>query len=453
MLWWWKENSAVCQEHQVTFANCFMDRVPSRKYDASNCANLAGNYYCSKPDHHDFTGANGTLDFYVAWNIYNFAIWADTYYNAIYHSGFLAGQQVWNISDTFIQPKKGLPEWAMILLYVLTFALGLISPSGWGKGLGSITSTALGDAGRAAASSAVPFTNFWRKLGESPWEYVLRAAQQAPALIGHLVPQASDDGIHALMSSADIEAKLGDLIEGLATTMVTVAKDIPGNVTAFAEWTHFGYYYSEPVDIQTMTDTLKESINMFVLSQMLENDGFIIARQLDTDPQALFTNGSKGFDRDLINCPEYDKYGMCNDWWHYSENGNNVAYSLLQPDRTHEHNSWTKQIHQVFDLGLTTPDNLFMGSQLCSIGWNSTKGEVPGPDTVQTPGSVVTTCLSNLQVCTWNLHDGSQEFTEGKNCSFYEFFAMPECKGGRPWVPTGYLGYYLFHGAQAKSCT
>ena len=443
MKWWWSVNQADCEHNDVEFADCFYDKVPSHKYDASHCARLGGNWYCPKPNHVDFSGPNATLDFYVAWNIYNFAIWAQTYYTGVFQGGFLAGAQAWNMTDSFVQPDKGVPKWVEILLYCLTFAVGLISPSGWGKALPGKGGTP----GEAASSSVIPGSSVWKTLGEAPWEYVLRAVQQSPPFIEHMIPKSTEDHIHAFMSAADIEAKLGIIVDRIGETMGEVARTIPGNVTAFAEWTQFGYFYTEPADQQMMTDNVKDALNAFTMSQMLQNGGFIIARQVDTNPRDFMTNKTELVDTSLINCDEYDKWGMCNSWWWNKET--NTAYSLLQPDHYNEHKDWAKQLHELFEEGITDPANFFLAPQLCAIGADGSKGPEPGLQDNSEPSSVVTQCLSNVQICTWNLAGEQPEFVE-KDCVFNPAYAPPECKADEPHVPDGYLGWYLYNGATGK---
>ena len=207
MRWWWDENQEVCHQNGVNFTNCFYDRVPH--YISSNCTNLNGNFYCQKPDVKDFTGANKTIEFYVAWNIYNFSTWIYLYYDALFQGGWLAGTQVWNDSTAFEHLDNGEATFIVeAVLGVLTFALGLISPSGW--------------------ATKIPVKNIDQKFGSSfffrnqvPGEYVLRAVQQNPGLTSHLLSTGNIND--ALISANEVEAQLGGYISVVADSVASLA--------------------------------------------------------------------------------------------------------------------------------------------------------------------------------------------------------------------------------------
>lgn len=102
----------------------------------SNCSDLASNWYCAEPNITLFPhGVNQTLDFYVAWNIYNFATWSLSYYTAVQYAYSYTTAMIWNDTLAFEQIKGSFPLGEEILLGVLTFALGILSPSGWAKEL------------------------------------------------------------------------------------------------------------------------------------------------------------------------------------------------------------------------------------------------------------------------------------------------------------------------------
>ena len=175
--WWWSENGAESQENDVGFVNCFYNTVPH--YNASNCSDLSGNAYCPRPQYADFSGENATIDFYTSWDVYNFQQWSYMYYQAMFDGFSISQAQVWNTSVAF-EHLKGADVLLEVILGILTFAAGLISPSGWANEL---------PGGFMSAKSDTSF--LLRNL--VPGEYLLRAAQQAPALADHLLLTGSLD--------------------------------------------------------------------------------------------------------------------------------------------------------------------------------------------------------------------------------------------------------------------
>lgn len=460
MLWWWGENEDHCtSDLNVGFANCFYDLV----WDGnSNCTDLSSNWYCAEPNITYFHGVNQTLDFYVAWNIYNFATWSFSYYTAVQYAYSYTTAMVWNDTLAFEQIKGSFPMKYEILLGVLTFAFGIISPSGWGKtlpgegGATAVSQVVEGVAEEAAESaqlSAWVLSKIFTP--EVPGEYLLRAAQQAPGLI-HGVLAHSDTGTinDAIWTSAELTAGLANFAQALSQIIEDVAVNVPDNVTAFAEWTAGGYYFVEPLMTeQDMVTYIKWGLNTYVISQMLQNDNVFITRQLDTNPHELQFNASASamMEPGIVGCGYgYNEWGQCGAFWWDSTN--NVAYSLSSTSDLW--NNYSADLLAVFDNNLTTPELLFLGSQACQDGYNATADASPYQNAAAGLVGQSTACLSDLAVCTWNLANGSYEFVEPWcNTGGYAppGWDFDDCAADGVDVPIGYLGYYLFNGATCES--
>ena len=257
-------------------------------------------------------------------------------------------------------------------------------------------------------------------------------------------PSGTESELSAIMTSADIEARLAEYIQLIADVMRDVALNIPGNATAFDEWTRSGYFFSEPEDQGSMTNTIKAGLNTFVISQMLEADNFVIARQVDTNPHDFMWNNTQFVAKGYIDCDTYDKWNICNQWWYYPPT--NTAYSLYQ--KGHSDQSFVSNVRDLFEGGLSTPDVLFLGSQLCAIGAVGTDptGD-PGLTFDYTLGSIGTKCLANVGICTWNLEKEWPIFYE-KECKGDPI--LPDCKADEPDPPKGYLGFDLYNGIADK---
>ena len=446
LAWWWPANEASCNEHQnIGLANCFYDYVGG--HNSSDCSTVSvNNAKCPQLELGSFSGPNATLEYYVAWNINNFAQWITAYYSTMYNAIQVTGDFVWPMSLHF-EHLSSAPIAATIMTAVFSFALGLISPSGWA----TVGPTAIA----TKSSSFLPFAI------EVPGEYVLRAFQQAPAFGDKLLPDGTLED--AFIDAGELEGTLGSWANVFKDVIETAAVNDTRNDTAFNSWLSSGYFYNLPPDQPTMQTGLVQALNTYVLAQVLENYNIIIARQVDTNPFELQFNATgKGIKIDLGCEGGYNNWSMCGQWWWDSKS--NIAYSLYKED-----NYWTDYIPDltwIFDGGYTTPENLFLGSQICAIEANSSKGLDPRNllDSL-IEGGLQTPCLSNIRVCTWNLQSAWPEFYESE-CPQEGNYDVDDCvydETGVPNsaplvdppldennVPFGYLGYMLYHGAACE---
>ena len=461
MLWWWSENEAHCTENlNVGFANCFYDLV----WDSnSNCSDLSANWYCAEPNIADFPkGVNQTLDFYVAWNIYNYATWSFSYWSAMQYAYSYTTAMVWNDTLAFEQIKSSFPIGLEVLFGVCTFALGLISPSGWGKTLpadggATVVNTAI-EEGQAAASTAANLQAWVLShifKPQVPGEYLLRAAPQTPGLIRTILVPAETGTINAaIYTSAELTAQLTNFAEALSQIIEDVAVSVPNNVTAFAEWTSTGYYMVEPLmNEQDMVSYIRWGLNTYIISQVLQSDDVFITRQLDTNPYDLQHNSSAGnlSKASILGCEYgYNDWNQCGAFWW--DETNNVAYSLSSTNDLWNNYSWDLTV--IFNNNLTTPEALFLGAQACQDGYNATADAGPTQNLASGMVGLDTACLSDLAVCTWNLDNETYEFVEpwcntgGYGQVNWDF---NDCAADNVDVPIGYLGYYLFDGATCES--
>lgn len=462
MLWWWGVNEAHCTDTlNVGFANCFYDVVWEGN---SNCSDLSANWYCAEPNIAHFPqGVNQTLDFYVAWNIYNYATWSFSYWSAMQYAYSYTTAMVWNDTLAFEQIKSSFPIGLQILFGVCTFALGLISPSGWGKTLpaegGATVVNAAIEEGEAAASTAANLQAWILShvfSPQVPGEYLLRAAQQAPGLIRSiLVPEETGSINAAIYTSAQLTAQLTNFAEALSQIIEDVAVSVPDNVTAFAEWTSTGYYMVEPLmNEQDMVSYIKAGLNTYIISQVLQSDDVFITRQLDTNPYDLQHNSSSGNldNPSMIGCKYgYNDWNQCGAFWW--DETNNVAYALSSTNDLWNNYSWDLTV--IFNNNLTTPEALFLGAQACQDGYNATADAGPTQNLASGMVGLDTACLSDLAVCTWNLDSNQQiEFVEPwcNNGGYGQVnWQFNDCAADNVDVPIGYLGYYLFDGATCES--
>ena len=444
--WWWPANEARCtQPPSLGLVDCFYDYVGG--FDSPDCSSVRlNNPHCPVLDLASFSGPNATLEYYVAWNIVNFQMWTSAYFQTLLNAINVSGDFVWPMS-LYFEHLSSTPLAATIIAAVFSFSLGLISPSGWAKIGPEVVAT--------TTKKFLPFAL------EVPGEYVLRAFQQAPALGDKLTPDGSLED--AFVNAGEIEGSLGSWVSIFTPIIETAGTNDTMNHTSFNPWLASGYFYDVPPDQPTMQYGLVQALNTYVLSQVLQDNNIIIARQTDTDPRDLQFNATgKSINSQIdLGCKDgYNNYSMCGQWWHDSMT--NTAYSLYRTD-AHWAN-YMPDLEWVFDNEYLAPEDLFRGSQYCADGSNNTQGQDPRTilETLES-GGLQTPCLSNVRVCTWNLESAWPEFYE-EGCPQQSNYDLDDCvyeegPGGAPIVdpplheedlPLGYLGYWLFNGAACE---
>ena len=218
------------------------------------------------------------------------------------------------------------------------------------------------------------------------------ALRQSPGVFHELVPTGTLD--------SQFDA-LTDIYEGLSLIKSTYQQNVSTalqmvqqNYTTFSLFTAHGAFIAARSALQAQTSNLTESLMTFVVAKALTDTNIVITLARDTNPQAFAANGSLGYPW-LINCPSYDEYGICSEWWYDAEH--NAAFALS--DITNPSKSQHDIMESIFSNGWTTPSDLFLGALACAdymavFGGNNT----PTLD----PVTFQPRCLSNTQVCVYD---------------------------------------------------
>ncbi|KAL8710170.1 MAG: hypothetical protein Q9220_005253 [cf. Caloplaca sp. 1 TL-2023] len=414
---WVRFNEQKCDDEDMGFADCFLYLEVGA---GVNCTAFTGRSQCSSPDSRTFSGRiHGAQTYYVAFNIWNLQNWFFTYYMAISGANGLTSDNIGTIARTLNLPlPKKFP--ILDLLAGLAFAFGLISPSGYAAALPKLGQKIDGLAAQA------------------PGEYLLRAIQNTPTLSRNMMDSGSlgDSDIQVAELSSDLARIVSQLENNVQNSLVQVMS----NYTLFFSLVSSGFFSTQIENLNTITQNVTLSLNTYIVSQALQDDNVIITRALDTDINDLQANGS-AYQYDT-GCPGhgYDEWGMCGTWWFDSTN--RISYGL--ESKKAMLNNYTDPLESLFNQGITTPELLFMNSQLCADAAGSTQGNAPG--TALSQGLWNTECISNMEICTWDtVNLGTEhEFTD---CKRESEFAMEECGAGEDLVqvtvPASYIGPYL----------
>ena len=415
---WVSFNQKQCDGEEMGFADCFLYLEVGA---GTNCTSFTGRSQCPSPDSRTFIGrTHGAQAYYVAFNIWNIQNWFFTYYMAIGGANGLSADSVNTITRTLNLPEpKKFP--IVDLLAGLAWSFGLLSPSGYAAGLPYLGEKIAGLAAQA------------------PGEYLLRALQNAPTLSRNLIDKGdlSDSDVQI----AELSSGLARIVSQLQTNIQNSIVLVMSNFSLFFDFVQDGFFSTQIVNLNTLTQNVTLSLNTYVVSQALQNDDVIITRALNTDINELQLNGS-AYQYDTGCGYGYDEWGMCGSWWYDSTN--RISYGLeSQKDML---NNYTDPLESLFNQGITTPELLFMNSQYCADAAGSTQGNAPGTSLSTTTGVWNTECISNMKICTWDVVKMSV-FNEYTDCDRESAFAMVGCGQGeeiqQATVPASYIGPWL----------
>ena len=187
---------------------------------------------------------------------------------------------------------------------------------------------------------------------------------------------------------------MGKVIQSLQDNIATALATVQNDHTTFLAFTGQGQFSYFPVP--TMSDqshTLVTALNTYVVAQALKANDWTIARAIDTDVHALFTNGSY-YNWYITGCnlagSGYDANSICGPYY-YDASG---FRSFTLTNNANLHSDPAPVMQKIF-TDWTTPQLIFNGAAQCQVeGGSSPVVSITG-STVNVP------CLSDVQVCTW----------------------------------------------------
>ncbi|KAI4187815.1 MAG: hypothetical protein L6R41_002554 [Letrouitia leprolyta] len=418
---WIAFNQRKCEDEDMGFADCFLYLEVGA---GANCTAFTGRSQCPSPDPRTFIGRKqGSHAYYVSFNIWNIQNWFFTYYLAIGGANGLTLDNVNTITRTLNLPTPKAFK-LLDLLAGLAYVFGLISPSGY--------------------AGVIP--RLGEKTGgfgaQAPGEYLLRAIQNSPTLSRCLL--STGDLKDSDVQVAELGTQLARIVSQLQSNVQNALVLVMSNVSVFQDFVSDGFFSTQIENLNTITQNVTLSLNTYIVSQALQNDKVIITRALDTDVNALQLNGSaNGYD---TGCGYgYNEWNMCGNWWYDSTN--HISYGLESQQAML--NNYTDPLISLFNLGITTPELLFLNSQICADAAGSTQGNAPGTTLTTGTGMWNTECISNLKICTWDTVNMGVEY-EFTDCPKEDAFGEAGCGASlelvQVVVPTTYLGPYLTRG-------
>ena len=389
---WWASNEDICGTTS-NFSACFWERHGLSSID---CTGIQPST-CAFPTNTNFT----TQDYYIAYNIFGINQVFNSYWQGMGNANAIAAENIGAIVQLLDPPKKTnvhLNEVLLALGTALQF-LNVVSLAGLVKG-------------------------------------IVIANQQSPQVFKNLVPVGPTDSQIAQM--IDLSSSLGSIVQQYQQNIADSIPLIVNDVDTFVNFASTGQFQVNPLpNIAVASDQLLTGLQTFVISRALTANNVIITRANNTNITALAAGGANNGLSYTTGCENgYDSNNSCGSFWY--DNTTNTTYSLDNPKNMYDDFNSIRQ--QIFS-NWTTPESLYRGAAEChDIGGSN--GQL---DQFLILGNTLNTaCLSNTQVCTWDLNslDEDHEFVD---CPSQTGYIANGCVGEDDGVnvPNGYIGEYL----------
>ena len=388
---WWANNARLCNTPS-NFSACFWDRHGLSSID---CTGIQPST-CVFPTNTNFT----TQDYYIAYNIFGINQVFNSYWQGMENANAIAVESIGAIVQLLDPPKKTNVHLNDVLLALGTSLqfLNVVSLAGLVKG-------------------------------------IVIANQQSPQVFKNLVPVGTTQTQIAQM--VDLSSSLGGIVQQYQQNIADSIPLIVNDVETFVNFASTGQFQVNPLpNIAVASDQLLTGLQTFIVSRALTANNAIITRANNTNIADL----AAGPNNDLsytTGCESgYDSNNFCGSFWY--DNTTNTTYAL---DSLQNMNDDFSSIREQIFSNWTTPESLYRGAAEChDLGGSN--GQL---DQFLILGNTINTaCLSNTQVCTWDLTslDEDHEFAD---CPSQTGYIANGCTGEDDGVnvPNGYIGPYL----------
>lgn len=276
---------------------------------------------------------------------------------------------------------------------------------------------------------------------------LLRSAPQTAGLLGKLFPSGTVDGEYQDWSV--VSQNLGKVTDAFRASVADGLPLVENDVNNFITWSQNSGLSAFRPSLNGLVDSMTQTLNTYAIAQIISSQGIVVSRAPNTDVHALQTNGSQlNWD---TGCSGGYTAGICDTFfWDGTD-----TYGLTDPD--HFTKSYHDELTSFFTgtPALTSGQLLFTGAQACYIGTGKNGGGQPALD-ASDPTSF--TCLSNMQVCTWD-ESGYGPFDSScanlpAGNAVLQGFGVSGCIGADPDdstnsidVPRAYLGPGIYQDA------
>ncbi|KAL8950518.1 MAG: hypothetical protein Q9222_003457 [Ikaeria aurantiellina] len=401
------------------FSSCFLRKVG---YPELDCTGIKLST-CTPPSADD---GMDTRVFYVAYNIYAINQFFGSWYTAVGGAATMAGLNV----DEIVQLINPPDNTNLIMDNILIALTGIFAVApGLGFNVGNMLDKIVADGVQVAQSLRMGLT------------FVENAIIGYPQIGRFLYP--IDTPASSIIQIADLKNQLGTLIAEVQGNLNKTVASVMADPTEFLAFASQGNFTASLPSLPDQTQYLLYAFNTYIISTALVGNDIHATIALDTNVQALATNGTyqDKLAFDLSDCEGYNSENVCDTWWY----SGNYASTFGLDHFAHRERGFGDVMTQLFQK-YTTGQLLFDNAYACKLNGNEGKAV----SVTISAGGINTQCLSQLQVLTWDMgctgvRDKQCEFLEGDaqgqwlgNCGSQSYWSVMDepvyC------VPNAYLG-------------
>ena len=209
---------------------------------------------------------------------------------------------------------------------------------------------------------------------------------------------------------AELSSNMGSMTQMAQNNLNKTLVSTMTNMTEFLAFASQGNFTASAPSLPNQANYLLYAFNTYIISQALNGNNVYGTIGLDTNPQALATNGSAtAFD--MSDCKGYNEQNICGSWWYSGRYSS--AFGL--DDFSHMSRNYGDVLTTLFS-SYTTGELLFDGAYACNA--NGNYGQ-PVNITVTATG-INTGCLSQLRIVTWDMSCDSPLKHTNPGCEFVE---------------------------------
>ncbi len=157
---------------------------------------------------------------------------------------------------------------------------------------------------------------------------IIIAAQQAPGVAKFIFPTGTSDS--ETFDFKQISQSLGTLVTQFKTNYASGLAAAENDITSFLAFVENTPLSGKIPDLNSVVDQCLTSLYTYVISQAYQVSNVILTRQIDTDVNALSSNGT------ALNWPTgcgkgYGQYGECSTFWYDPDTV--VSYALYDTQK------------------------------------------------------------------------------------------------------------------------
>ena len=219
-----------------------------------------------------------------------------------------------------------------------------------------------------------------------------------------------DSATSQVVQMSELSSNMASIIQMVQNNLNKTLVSAMTNSTEFLAFASQGNFSASAPSLPDQANYLLYAFNTYIISQALNGNNVYGTIGLNSNPQALATNGSKtAFD--MSDCEGYNEQNVCESWWYSGRYSS--AFGL--DDFSHMSRNYGDVLTTLLS-NYTTGELLFDAAYACNA--NGNYGQ-PVNVTVTSAG-IHTGCLSQLRIVTWDMSCDNPTYHSDPGCEFLE---------------------------------